>query len=167
MRALAESLDDPTKLLKERNPDAVALLGQLPSDAKEQLTGLLTSFEKSREARKFSLAGDLLDFKKLVKSLDIAILSAKDVEHLILGSARWSEEEKKVKSVPWRFREYLDQLKQVIELEELFPDVEIPLRRKAALLSLCLWGEPNSYPADSGHSASSADAGLFCHNLSK
>jgi len=157
LRATAEALDDAIKLLNEGKSDAVVLLGKLPADARNTLAGLLASLEKCREGRKFSVASDLPELKNLVTSLDLAILSAKDVERLIQGSDRWTEEEKKVKSVPWRLREYIDQLKQVIELEELFPDVPISLRRKAALVTLCLWGEPNAARADSYDLAGSAE----------
>jgi MoxR-like ATPase len=157
LRATAEALDDAMGLLKEGKSAAVALLDKLPADARKTLTALLASLEKCREARKFSIASDLPEFKNLVTSLDLAILSAEDVKRLIHGSDRWTEEEKKIKSVPWRLREYLDQLKQVIELEELFPDVPISLRRKAALVTLCLWGEPNAARADSHDLAHSAE----------
>jgi hypothetical protein len=63
--------------------------------------------------------------------------------HLLKAAESEGELEKEANSLPSRLQECLDLLSQIIELEELFPNIEVALQRKVALVTLCLWGEPS------------------------
>jgi MoxR-like ATPase len=142
LRATKDVLDAVAKCRADLNPHLLESVSAA-ADYRDSVASLAASLNTRRKDGLLSFAGILPGLKKLLAELKSKLPLREDIVHLLKAAESEGELEKEANSLPSRLQECLDLLSQIIELEELFPNIEVALQRKVALVTLCLWGEPS------------------------